>query len=56
MGEIYCMVADIACFGKYFKDAEKFKIKNFVIYERDDIPKHSVLRVCKLNQLACHHL
>ena len=50
MGEIYCMVADITCFGKYFKDAEKFKIKNFVIYERDNIPKHSVLRVRMLNQ------
>ena len=54
--EIYYMVADITCFGKYFENAEKFKIKNFVIYERDDIPKHLVLRVRKLNQLACHHL
>ena len=46
MGEIFSMVADIASTGKYYKDSEKFKTKNFFIYKREDIAKHSVLRVC----------
>ena len=50
MGEIFSMVADIASSGKYYKDSEKFKTKNFSIYKREDIAKHSVLRVCALNR------
>ena len=40
MGEVFAMVADIASSGRFFKDSELFKKKNFWIYQREDIPKH----------------
>ena len=50
MGKIFAMVVDIASSGRFFKDSELFKKKNFWIYQREDIPKHSVLRVRALNR------
>ena len=56
MGEIFATVADIASSARFFKDSEMFKKKNFYIYQREDIPKHSVLRVHALNRLASHFI
>ena len=56
MGEVFATVADIASSGRFFKDSELFKKKNFWIYQREDIPKHSVLRVRALNRLASHYI